>query len=126
MKKFLNQLKQSGKQAVAGASLFALQTGTALATGGGGKGIPKMDAPSRGEGSGIMETIKNYGFDIATLFGLLVCCWAFFVVAGSAIETFREVRAGKKTWGEFGMICGVGVGLLIVIIWLITKAIDML
>ncbi|OOF53752.1 integrating conjugative element membrane protein [Rodentibacter genomosp. 2] len=126
MKTFV-KLKQYGKQAALAIPLSALQTGNALATGGGGgKGIPKMDAPSRGEGSGIMETIKNYGFDIATLIGLLVCCWVFFVVAGSAIETFREVRAGKKTWGEFGMICGVGVGLLVVIIWLITKATDML
>ncbi|QIA76789.1 TIGR03745 family integrating conjugative element membrane protein [Rodentibacter caecimuris] len=125
MKTFV-KLKQYGKQAALAIPLLALQTGNALATGGGGKGIPKMDAPSRGEGSGIIENVKNYGFDIATLLGLLVCCWAFFVVAGSTIETFREVRAGKKTWGEFGMICGVGVGLLVVIIWLISKAIDML
>lgn len=124
MKTFV-KLKQYGKQAALAIPLLALQTGNALATGG-GKGIPKMEAPSRGEGGGIIETIKNYGFDIATLIGLLVCCWAFFVVAASAIETFREVRAGKKTWGEFGMICAVGIGLLVIIIWLITKAIDML
>ncbi|ECE5988392.1 TIGR03745 family integrating conjugative element membrane protein, partial [Salmonella enterica subsp. salamae] len=29
--------------------------------------LPTMEAPSRGQGKGIMETLQNYGFDIVVL-----------------------------------------------------------
>ncbi|MCW9718549.1 TIGR03745 family integrating conjugative element membrane protein [Avibacterium sp. 21-599] len=89
-------------------------------------GLPTMEAPSKGEGAGLFETLKNYGYDFILYGGLLVSAIAFLKVATAALETFGEVRAGKKGWGEFGMICGVGVILLVVIIWLITKAVDIL
>jgi hypothetical protein len=37
----------------------------------GALGLPTLENPSRGTGSGIMETIRNYGYDIVPLASLL-------------------------------------------------------
>jgi integrating conjugative element membrane protein (TIGR03745 family) len=39
--------------------------------------LPTMEAPSRGEGSGLIETIKNYAYDGGILLGLLIALLAF-------------------------------------------------
>ena len=89
--------------------------------------MPKMDAPTRSSGNdGIVKTIQDYAYDGLVLTGLLVSAYAFIKVAFAAIETFGEVRAGKKTWGDLGAICLVGVLLLVVAIWLLNKAKDIL
>ena len=36
------------------------------------QGLPQLENPSRGTGGGIMETIRNYGYDIVLLVALLV------------------------------------------------------
>lgn len=84
--------------------------------------LPTMEAPSRGNGSGIMETIKNYGYDAVILAGLLVGAFAFTKVASALIQGFGEVTDGKKKWGELGVTALVGVVILIVMIWLLTEA----
>lgn len=88
--------------------------------------LPTMEAPSKGEGSGLFETLKNYGYDFILYAFLLISAIGFAVVATSALQTFREVRAGKKEWTDFAMFCGVGVILLVLVVWLGTKAIDIL
>ena len=88
--------------------------------------LPTMEAPSRGEGGGIVETIQNYFFDAVTLAGLVICAIGFLVVAVSAVSTFSEVREGKKKWGDFGMLVLVGVILIVLIIWLVNKASNIL
>lgn len=87
-------------------------------------GIPKMEAPSKGEGSGIVEMIKNYILDFLTLLGLGLSAWAFMAVASAAIETFSQVKNKKATWAEFGAMLMIGIILIVVIIWLVTKAVD--
>lgn len=87
-------------------------------------GLPKMEAPSKGEGSGIVEMIKNYALDFITLLALGLSGWAFMAVASAAIETFSQVKNKKATWGEFGAMLMVGIILIVVIIWLVTKAVD--
>ncbi|CAM5258597.1 TIGR03745 family integrating conjugative element membrane protein [Rhodanobacter lindaniclasticus] len=36
------------------------------------QGLPTMEDPSRGQGSGILQTLQNYGYDIVLLIALLV------------------------------------------------------
>jgi len=36
------------------------------------QGLPQLENPTRGTGNGIMETIRNYGYDIIMLVALLV------------------------------------------------------
>ena len=38
--------------------------------------LPTMEAPSRGEGAGLIDTIKNYAYDGGILLGLLIA-WLF-------------------------------------------------
>ena len=39
--------------------------------------LPTMEDPSRGAGSGIMETLQNYGCDIVMLIALLDASWSY-------------------------------------------------
>lgn len=88
--------------------------------------LPTMEGPSRGKGKGIVDTIKNYGYDIVILLALGICAVGFLSVANSCIATYAEVQTGKKQWKDLGAIAGVGAVLLVVIIWLLTKASEIL
>lgn len=85
-------------------------------------GLPQMDAPSRGEGANMIETFKNYMYDSAGLIGLVIAVAAFCGVAYYAFSTYAEVQTGKKTWGQFGLTVSISGVLLVLIIWLLTKA----
>lgn len=84
--------------------------------------LPTMEDPSRGKGSGIMDTLKNYGYDMVILMSLAVCAVGFLVVANSCISTYSEIQNGKKKWGDLGAMAGVGAILLVIVIWLLTQA----
>ncbi|USB67189.1 TIGR03745 family integrating conjugative element membrane protein [Klebsiella pneumoniae] len=88
--------------------------------------LPTMEDPSRGKGSGIMDTLKNYGYDIVILLSLGVCAVAFLVVANSCISTYSEIQSGKKQWKDLGAMAGVGAILLVIIIWLLSQAAEVL
>lgn len=55
---------------------------------------------SRGTGNGIMETIRNYGYDIVLLVALLVVASMFIGVCYHAYGTYAEIHNGRKTWGH--------------------------
>src|SRR3546814_18959094 len=50
------------------------------------QGLPTMEDPSRGQGSGILPTLKNYGYDIVLMIALLVV----------ALLRSEERRVGKE------------------------------
>lgn len=85
-------------------------------------GLPEMEQPSRGSGSGIMQTIRNYGYDIVLLVALLVVSAMFIGVCYHAYSTYAEIHTGKKTWGQFGLTVAIGAVLLVISIWLLTEA----
>lgn len=87
--------------------------------------LPALEEPSRG-GSGILELWQNYGYDILLLLGLLVCAVCFLGVAYHSYNVYGEVQSRKATWGQLGATVGVGAGLLVLVIWLITKATEIL
>ncbi|AUH01885.1 TIGR03745 family integrating conjugative element membrane protein [Pectobacteriaceae bacterium CE70] len=103
---------------LAGSTLFYV--GNALAD------LPSIEQPTSGGGSGTYATIKGYLRDGLTLGGLVIAAVAFIVVANAAISCFHHVRQGKATWTEFGTFVIIGVILLVVVIWLVTKASDIL
>jgi integrating conjugative element membrane protein (TIGR03745 family) len=78
--------------------------------------------PSRGTGSGIMQTLQNYGYDIVLLIALLVVASMFVGVCYHAYTRYAEIHTGRATWGQFGLTVAVGAILLVVGIWLLTKA----
>ncbi|EGT5656586.1 TIGR03745 family integrating conjugative element membrane protein [Citrobacter braakii] len=88
--------------------------------------LPDMEDPSRGKGDGIMETLQNYGYDIVILMSLAICAVGFLVVANSCISTYAEIQNGRKQWKDLGAMAGVGAILLVITIWLLTEAGDIL
>ncbi|MCX8966332.1 TIGR03745 family integrating conjugative element membrane protein [Erwinia psidii] len=89
-------------------------------------GLPTVEPPSSGSGSGLMGTLKGYIQDGIVILGLVAAAVAFLVVANSAITTFHEVREGKSNWGKFGAIIVVGIVLLVAVIWLVGKSAEIL
>jgi integrating conjugative element membrane protein (TIGR03745 family) len=85
-------------------------------------GLPTLEDPSRGQGSGILQTLQNYGYDIVLLVALLVVASMFIGVCYHAYVRYSEIHTGRATWGEFGLTVAVGAILLVVAIWLLTKA----
>ncbi|MCI0997186.1 TIGR03745 family integrating conjugative element membrane protein [Pseudomonas sp. ICMP22404] len=84
--------------------------------------LPTMEDPSRGAGKGIMETMQNYGYDIVMLVALLVVASMFIGVCYHAYTRYSEIHTGRSTWGQFGLSIAVGAVMLVVGIWLLTKA----
>lgn len=90
----------------------------ALATG----KLPTIEDPTRGAGTGILQTLQNYGYDIVMLVALLVVSSMFIGICYHSYITYSEIHTGKKTWGQFGLSVAVGAMLLVIGIWLLTKA----
>jgi integrating conjugative element membrane protein, PFL_4702 family len=88
--------------------------------------LPTVEDPTRGQGSGIFETMQNYSYDAFVFGGLLIAALGFTAVAWHGVHVFSEVQNQKKKWSDFGAVVAVGILLLVVIIWLLTKAADIL
>ncbi len=88
--------------------------------------LPQSQPPTRGEGSNLMQTMQNYAFDGMSLMGLIVCAVIFTGVAWHAFGVYHEIQHGKKNWADLGATAAVGVAILGVAIFLITKATNIL
>lgn len=102
------------------ACLMSLYASKALAD------LPPVEQPATGGGGGLLDTLKGYAKEIFVFAGLTLCGFAFFGVAHAALTAFHDVRKGKGTWTEFFTFFLIGVGLLLFIIYLLTKAADIL
>lgn len=86
------------------------------------QGLPTLEYPSRGTGSGIMDTLRNYSYDMVMLIALLVVASMFIGVSYHAYARYAEIHTGRATWGQFGLTIAVGAILLVLGIWLLTRA----
>jgi integrating conjugative element membrane protein (TIGR03745 family) len=85
--------------------------------------LPTTAAPSRGATDGnYIQTMQDYAYDIFIFLGLAVGTIVFFTVAKNTMGAYAEVQDGKGTWGQVGMQFGVGVLLLVFIIFLLSEA----
>ena len=89
--------------------------------------LPTTAPPTRGAPAGNFITLlQNYAFDIAVFGGLAIAVVVFFIVSKNVITTYSLVPEGRSTMGQVGMQAGVGVLLLVFIIFLITQAVVIL
>ncbi len=85
-----------------------------------------IDAPSKGNGSGFMETFKNYAYDAITLIGLGVSAIAVYKVAEAGLTTYSDIQAGKKSWSDLAIVVVVGIILIVLVAYLATKSMEIL
>lgn len=117
----MQAVKSIGSKLLVFWSTFVALTGAALA-----QGLPTMEDPSRGAGSGIRETAQNHLYDGGILIGLVIATMGFLAVAWHGVQVFTEVQNGRKKWSDFGAVMIVGVVLVILVIWFLTKAAEIL
>src|SRR3546814_15626773 len=66
------------------------------------QGLPQLENPTRGTGNGIMEPIRNYGYDTIMPVALLVVASMFIGVCYHAYGTYAELPTGTNTLGQLG------------------------
>lgn len=109
-------MRCSFKQRMAMALSITLATSPTFAA------LPGAQPPTRGEGTGIMQTIQNYGYDGFMLLALVLVAAMMLGVATHAYGTYHDIHEGKKKWRDLGSTAVVGVALIAVGIYLATKA----
>jgi len=110
-----NGCAQLRAMAIASLTVF---TGDVMA-----QGLPTTAPPSRTTASGdYIALMQNYAYDIFLFIGLAVATVTFFAVAKNTIGAYGEVQDGKGTWGQVGMQFGIGVLLLVFVVFLLTEA----
>lgn len=85
--------------------------------------LPATADPTNAAADGdYIGLLKGYGFDIAIALGLFLGTIAFLAVAKNMVAVYTEIGAGKKTWGDMAMHGGMGVLLLVFVVYLLTEA----
>lgn len=88
--------------------------------------LPPIEQPATGGGGGTYQMATGYIKMGALLLGLIVCVGAFLAVVHAVITSFHDIRRGKGSWTEFLLYLVVGIGLILLVIYLTTKAADIL
>ncbi|MCT2386061.1 TIGR03745 family integrating conjugative element membrane protein [Erwinia pyrifoliae] len=88
--------------------------------------LPSVEQPATGGGGGTYNTVMGYIKMGGLALGLLVCVAAFLAVAHAVITAFHDIRRGKGSWTEFLLYLVVGIGLILLVIYLATKAADII
>lgn len=85
--------------------------------------LPDTADPTNAAADGdYIGLLKGYAFDIAIVLGLILGTIAFLAVGKNMIAVYNDIGAGKKTWGDMGMHGGMGVLLLVFVVYLLTEA----
>lgn len=110
-------LRKTTKSLISAASVaVALLPGLATAA------LPGAQPPTRGEGTSWLQTIQNYGYDGFMLVGVLLLGGMMVGVSSHAYGVYHDIHEGKKKWRDLGLTAVVGVCLIGVGIFMVTKA----
>ena len=74
----------------------------------------------------IIDAIKFYAKDIFLVAGLIIATVVFIIVTTNAIAVYKEIRDGRRTWGDLGMHAGAGAVLIVFVVFLLTQAQDII
>ena len=85
--------------------------------------LPTTSNPTNAAAAGdYIGLMKGYAYDITIVGGLVLATLAFISVAKNVVGVYNDIGAGKRTWGDMGMHGGMGVLLLVMVIYLLTEA----
>ncbi|EBU5081946.1 TIGR03745 family integrating conjugative element membrane protein [Kosakonia sp. H7A] len=88
--------------------------------------LPPVEQPTTGGGGGTYNTAMGYIKMGGLALGLLVSVGAFLAVAHAVITSFHDIRRGKGEWTQFLIYLVVGICLILLVIFLATKAADII
>jgi len=74
----------------------------------------------------IIDAIKFSAKDIRLVAGLIIATVVFIIVTTNAIAVYKEIRDGRRTWGDLGMHAGAGAVLIVFVVFLLTQAQDII
>lgn len=89
-------------------------------------GLPDFEAPDGVEEGDYIGIFQAYAVQIASIVGLIIAAVTFFIVGKNMLAKYSEISAGRASWGDLGMHAAVGVVLLVVIVFLMNQASDIL
>lgn len=84
--------------------------------------LPVVEGPKSTKDKSFYGQLTGHLNDGIVLGGLILAAASMLTVGNAIITTFAEVRDGRATWAKFGMLCVVGVILIVVVIWLASEA----
>ena len=90
--------------------------------------LPTQADPDSGavRDGNIIDAIKFYAKDIFIVAGLIIATVVFIIVTTNAIAVYKEIRDGRRTWGDLGMHAGAGAVLIVFVVFLLTQAQDII
>lgn len=90
--------------------------------------LPTQADPDSGaiRDGNIIDAVKFYAKDIFLLAGLVIATVIFILVTTNAIAVYKEIRDGRRTWGDLGMHAGAGAVLIVFVVFLLTQAQDII
>ena len=89
--------------------------------------LPTTAPPTRAADDGnFIQLLQNYAYDIGIFAGLGLALVVFFIVIKNTIVAYNDIPNGRSTMGAVAMQAGVGVLLMVFIMFLLTEAADIL
>jgi len=90
--------------------------------------LPTQADPDSGavRDGNIVDAVKFYAKDIFIVGGLIIATVVFIIVTTNAISIYKEIRDGRRTWGDLGMHVGAGAILIVFVVFLLTQAQDII
>jgi integrating conjugative element membrane protein (TIGR03745 family) len=90
--------------------------------------LPSQADPDSGTNrdGNIIDAVKFYAKDIFLVGGLIIATVVFIIVTLNAIAVYKEIRDGRRTWGDLGMHAGAGAVLIVFVVFLLTQAQDII
>ena len=96
----------------------ALMLGTTAAM----AALPTVTPPTSGAGTGFLGQLQGYAQDGVLVVGLIIAAIAFLMVASSTMGAYAELGAGRGSIGGVAMRAGLGVLILILVVWMVTES----